>query len=283
MNNKQPAGSRKTLKQSYQKDKVYSFVVTDERNESGCQIVKDAYGIKHLLTGSDKQYPPGKSIRLVVRGFSHSPSAITGSYYLVLSPRIDSKEDSKRSVLAPGGCLVLPKKKKTGFGPSFLKQKYKVGERYQFVVTDAEDNNGRQFVEDIYGIRHILTGTKTKYLVGENVRCTVMLISREQNALTQNYCLFLTMPRVVGQRKTIVKKYLKSPAQWRTEVQGLDKHQSGRAFTCACCGLDFLGRMGYRVELKDICFCKSCASKIFEPKYHPKGPKLIYTPMGNKR
>ena len=262
---------------------MYSFVVTDERNASGCQIVKDDEGIKHLLTGVEKTYSPGKSIKLVVRGFSHSPSAITGSYYLVLSPRIDGKEDSKKSVLTSGGSLVLPKKKKTGFGPSFLKQKYKVGERYQFVVTDAEDNKGRQFVEDIYGIRHVLTGAKTKYLAGENVRCTVMLISREQNALTKNFCLFLTTPRVVGQRKTVVKKYIKSPAQWRAEVQGLDKHPSGRPFTCSCCGLDFPGRMGYRVDLKDVFFCKSCARIIFEPKARGNRPVLIYTPMGNKR
>lgn len=270
------------LKRSYQKGKMYTFVVTNELNAHGCQIVQDPHGVKHLLTGTRKTYPVGKSVRLEVRGYSHSPSDITGSYYLILSPKEQTEKLGKPQP-SSGRNLVPPKKKMTGFGPSFLKKRYKVGERYQFVVTDVEDNKGRQFVEDSYGIKHKLTGTKTRYLPGENVRCTVILISQEQSTVTNNYFLVLSHPRVVGQREIVVRKYVKSPAQWYSEVQGLDKHQSGRPFTCGCCGQDFPGRMGYRVDLKDVYFCKSCARKIFDPKERKTEPVLIYTPMGNKR
>ena len=274
--------SRQQLMKSFQKGKTYAFVVTNEHNAVGCQIVQDPQGVKHLLTGTRKTYPVGKSVRLEVRGYSHSPSDITGSYYLILSPN-EQKVASGKPKPSSGGFLILPKKKKTGFAPSFLKSKYKVGKRYQYVITDVEDSKGHQFVEDSYGIKHKLTGTKTRYLPGENVRCTVILISREQSAITKDYFLVLSHPRVVGQRENVVRKYVKSPAQWYSEVQGLDKHQSGRPFTCGCCGQDFPGRMGYRVDLKDVYFCKSCARKIFEPKERKTEPVLIYTPMGNKR
>ena len=274
--------NRQQLMKSYQKGKMYAFVVTNEHNAVGCQIVQGPQGVKHLLTGTRKTYPVGQSVRLEVCGYSHSPSEITGSYYLILSPKeqIDAPEKSKPS---SGRNLVPPKKKMTGFGPSFLKKRYKVGERYQFVVTEAEDKKGCQFVEDAYGIKHKLTDTKTRYLPGENVRCTVILISQEQSSVTKNYFLVLSHPRVVGQREIVVRKYVKSPAQWHSEVQGLDTHQSGKPFTCGCCGQDFPGRMGYRVDLKDVYFCKSCARKIFDPKERKTEPVLIYTPMGNKR
>lgn len=274
--------SRQQLMKSYQKGKIYAFVVTNEHNAVGRQIVQDSQGIKHLLTGTRKTYPVGQSVRLEVRGYSHCPSDITGSYYLILSPK-EQKIVSEKPKTSPGGYLVLPKKKMTGFGPSFLKNKYKIGERYHFVVSDAEDSKGRQFVEDSFGIKHKLTGTKTRYLPGENVRCTVILISREQSVVTKNYFLVLSNPRVVGQRETVIKRYVKTPAEWHSEVQGLDRHQSGRPFTCSCCGLDFPGRMGYRIDLKDVYFCKSCARKIFEPKQRKTEPVIIYTPMGNKR
>lgn len=273
--------SREELLQSYQKGKMYSFVVTNELNSVGCQIVQDSQGIKHLLTNTEKRYPVGKSIKLVVQGYSHSQSEITGSYYLVLSPPV-KKMVPKKSVPFSGCHLVPPKKKKTGFNSSFLKNTYTVGKRYLFVVTDEKDNKGRQFVEDSFGIKHLITGTASIYEVGTNVRCTVIGISQEQNAITQNYFMTLSMPRVVGQNRTTVK-YIKSPQQWYPEVQGLDKHKSGRPFTCSCCGLDFPGRMGYRVDLKDVYFCKSCARKIFEPRERKKEPVIIYTPMGNKR
>lgn len=41
--------------------------------------------------------------------------------------------------------------------------------------------------------------------------------------------------------------------------------------------------IGYRAEIKDVYFCEYCAKKIFVPKEHKRSPRLIYTPMGNKR
>ncbi len=273
--------SREELLQSYQKDKMYVFVVTAERNAVGCQIVQDLNGIKHLLTGTDKIYPVGKSVKLVVKGYSHNPSEITGSYYLVLSPK-KKDVDSKQKKPYSGKHLVPPKNKKTGFGPKFLKKVYSKGERYLFVVTDVHDEKGRQFVEDSLGIKHILTGASSIYATGDNVRCTVRDFSENQHPLTGNYYLLLSLPRVANQTKA-VPKYVKSPREWYPEVQGLDKHKSGRPFTCSCCGRDFPGRMGYRVDLKDVYFCISCSRKIFEPQERKSSPKLIYTPMGNKR
>ena len=267
--------------QSYQKDKMYVFVVTAERNAVGCQIVQDRNGIKHLLTGTDKTYPEGKSIKLVVKGYSRSPSEITGSYYLVLSPRTKTADSKKREPYS-GKNLVPPKKKNTGFAPKFLRKVYSRGKRYLFVVTDDHDEKGRQFVEDSFGIKHLLTGSSSIYAKGENVRCTVRDFSESQHALTGNYYLLLSLPRVVNRTKA-VPKYVKSPKEWYPEVQGLDKHISGKPFTCSCCGLDFPGRMGYRVDLKDLYFCNSCSRKIFEHKERKASPKLIYTPMGNKR
>ena len=267
--------------QAYQKGKVYSFVVTAERNAKGCQIVQDSQGVKHLVTGAMRTFPVGKTIRLEVRGFSHSPSEITGCYYMILSPKA-KKEISKTKEPFSGKYLAPRKRKMTGFGPKFLRKHYSVGKRYLFVVIDEKDGKGRQFVEDSFGIKHLLTGTVTEYLPGENVRCTVLDIPQQQNTQTGDYFLILSLPRVVNKER-VVRKYIKSPQQWSLEVQGLDKHQSGKPFNCACCGLDFPGRMGYRVDLKDIYFCKSCASKIFVPKERRKEPALIYKPMGNKR
>ena len=275
--------SREELKQSYQKDKMYAFVVTGEQNASGCQIVQDANGLKHLLTGTDKVYPIGKSIKLMVRGYSHSPSKITGSHYLVLSPKIET-DISKKKQPFTGKYLVPRKKKLTGFGPQFLKQKYHVGKRYLFVAIGERDDKGRQLVEDSFGIKHILTSTFTSYLAGENIRCTVRGFSSSLHPQTQNYFMTLYLPRIVNPNgKDAALKYVKSPREWAPEVQGLDKHKSGKSFTCSCCGLDFPGSMGYRVDLKEIYFCNSCSRKIFEPKERRTSPKLIYTPMGNKR
>ena len=267
--------------QSYQIDKMYKFIVTAERNAAGCQIVQDLNGVRHLLTRTDKTYPVGKSVKLVVKGYSHSPSEITGSYYLVLSPKkkvVNPKQIKPYS----GKHLTPPKRKKTGFGPLFLKKVYSKGKRYLFVVTDVRDEKGRQFVEDSLGIKHILTGASSIYATGDNVRCTVRDFSENQHPLTENYYLLLSMPRVVNRTKA-VPKYVKSPKEWYSIVQGLDKHRSGRPFTCSCCGLDFPGGMGYRIDLNDIYFCNSCARKIFEPQVRRTSPKLIYTPMGNKR
>lgn len=275
--------NREQLKESYQQGKMYSFVVTDERNASGCQIVHDADGIKHLLTGTDKVYPPGKSIKLVVRGYSHRPSEITGSHYLVLSPKTETDAPKKKQPFT-GKYLVPRKKKLTIFGPQFLKRNYDVGKRYLFVAIGERDDKGRQLVEDSFGIKHILTSTCTSYVVGENVRCTVRGFSSSPHPQTQNYYMMLYLPRIVNpNRKEAVIKYVKSPRDWAPEVQGLEKHKSGKPFTCSCCGLDFPGSMGYRVDLKDIYFCNSCSRKIFEPKERRTSPKLIYTPMGNKR
>lgn len=276
-----PIATIQRLKQSFQKGKMYVFVVTNESNESGCQIVQDRQGIRHLLTGTRKSFTPGKSIRLEVKGYSHSPSNITGSYYLVLSPPAPKESSSKKEPYS-GKVIKPPKNKLTGFGPKFLKKKYSVGERYLFYVTGDKDNKGRQLLEDSFGIRHILTGTSTEYLPGDNVRCTVQGFSEKVSPSTQNYFMILSHPRAVN-KQHIILKYVKRPELWIKEVQGLDKHQSGKPFTCACCGRDFPGKMGYRVDLKDIYFCKPCARQIFETKPRRTEPSIIYTPMGNKR
>ncbi len=267
--------------QSYQKDKTYSFVVTDAVNPSGCQIVLDTNGVRHLLTGTKRRYSPGKTLRLTVRGYSHTPSIITGCHYLVLSPQSATGNPQKKEPFS-GQYLIPRKKKMDGFDESFLMGEYDIGKRYLFVVVEGNDHQGRQFVEDSFGIKHILSGTKTQYQPGENVRCTVTEISTRQHEATGNYYMTVSYPRTAN-RESPLANYVKSPQQWYHEVQGLDKHRSGVPFTCACCGRDFPGRMGYRVELRDIYFCKSCARQIFEPAGGRKGPVLIYTPMGNKR
>lgn len=275
--------SRSQLMQSYQKGKMYYFVVTEEKNAVGCQIVKDSQGIKHLLTGTDKTYPTGKNVRLEVKGYSHSQSKITGAYYLILSPRTKTVESKKKEPFT-GKFLVPPKRKLNGFGPKFLKKTYSKGKRYLFVITGERDNKGRQFVEDSFGIRHILTSTCSSYEAGSNVRCTVLNFSDCQHPITNNYYMTLTLPRIVNpDGKIAPKKYIRRPELWYAELQGFDRHKSGKPFTCSCCGLDFPGKMGVRVDIKDIYFCNSCARKIFEPRERNTEPKLIYTPMGNKR
>ena len=75
--------------------------------------------------------------------------------------------------------------------------------------------------------------------------------------------------------------YGKTPAQWFHEVDGYGKHLCGNAGVCSCCGREFGPRKGWRVELKDIYFCQSCKSQIYEPS--GRGwLNIIYTPMGGK-
>lgn len=267
--------TRSYLMQHYLKGNVYSFVVTKDLNAVGCQIVQDSQGIRHLLTGTQKNYAIGKSVRLVVRGYSHKPSQITGHHYLVLSP------EKGEASSALGKHVIPPKRKKTNFNRDFLLKTYSIGKRYLFIVTNEWASPGCQFVEDSFGIRHLLNNANTYYLAGDKVRCTVNSIPKQKNVKTGDYYLTLAKPRIANTVRA--HDYIKSPQKWRPEVQGFDRHLSGRPFTCACCGLDFPKRMGYRVEIKDVYFCRSCAAKIFGHNDRRVGPSLIYTPMGNKR
>ena len=189
----------------------------------------------------------------------------------------------KKRVPFTGKHLIPRKKKLTGFGPGFLKDIYVVGERYLFVVASNErDNNGRQIVEDSFGVKHILSKEGTSYEIGTNVRCTVILISSEPNPQTGNYCMYLDKPRVVGDKSQPIH-YVKSPDKWYPEVQGLDKHKCGKPFTCSCCGRHFQANQGVRVDLKEIYFCNSCEKKVYLPQSRGRHAFIISTPMGNKR
>lgn len=179
-----------------------------------------------------------------------------------------------------------PKKKKTtdSIVQAILFDKYEKRERYNFIVTNERDQFGNQILEDDSGRIHLLTGTDNRYQAGEKVRCTVKGFGNKPVGPIQGPYLVLSEPRRVSiERITVSVPYVKSPSRWHSEVQGLGKHKCGKAFKCSCCGRNFPANAGWRVDLKDIYFCNSCARQIYEPEGRGNHRFYISTPMGNKR
>lgn len=279
------AYGRAYLQKKYKKDQAYSFVVTKERNAVGCQIVRDSNGGRHLLTGTREVFPTGKRMRCIVRGYSHHPSEITSSHYLVLNPAPPKKEEEKAVRSRPEPFIELKESTASEFDPKIqasLRKQYKIGERYQFVVTKRRDNAGNQIVQDRSGILHILSGTTSSYAAGDNVKCTVVSHSIAPSPATKNHYLSLSSPRVIRKVEEFVR-YVKSPEKWHAEVQDLGRHKCGKPFKCNCCGRTFPANAGWRVDQKEIYFCNSCARKIYEPTGRGNSRFIISTPMGNKR
>ena len=161
-----------------------------------------------------------------------------------------------------------------------LQSNYEKGKRYAFVVTGRVDNAGHQLVRDSFGDVHTLI-SDSKYSAGDEVKCTVSSFSSTIKETLADCHLVLTSPRIVQQEEPV--HYLKAPSIWSGEVQDLGKHKCGKPFMCSCCGRSFPANAGWRVDLKDIYFCNSCAKKIYEPKGRGNRHFIISTPMGNKR
>lgn len=170
-----------------------------------------------------------------------------------------------------------------------LKNRFKKGERYIFIATDERDAHGYQIMKDEFGRRHLLIGTPTRYECGIKVRCTVIGFGRKHVASITTKYLVLSEPRKVveTERKTTTTTYSLStiPPVVRgfSSVQGLGRHKCGKPFVCSCCGKSFPANAGWRVDLKDIYFCNSCARKIYSEEGRGNRHFIISTPMGNKR
>ena len=147
-----------------------------------------------------------------------------------------------------------------------LQKQYKKGERYTFIASDERDAHGCQIMKDVQGRRHLLTGAMSRYKNGDKVRCKVIGYGKKPvGPITGNY-LVLSEPRRVSELPP-----------------SLGRHKCGKPFTCNCCGKSFPANAGWRVDLRDIYFCNSCAKKVYEDKGRGNRHFIISTPMGNKR
>lgn len=168
-----------------------------------------------------------------------------------------------------------------------LKNRYKKGERYTFIATDERDAYGYQIMKDEFGKRHLLTGTSSRYENGIKVRCTVIGFGKKPVASITTKYLVLSDPRKETERKVqSTPTYSSStPPLVRgfSDVQGLGRHKCGKPFTCSCCGKSFPANAGWRVDLRDVYFCNSCARKVYIAEGRGNGRFIISTPMGNKR
>lgn len=162
---------------------------------------------------------------------------------------------------------------------------YYKGNRYTFTAIGEKDSLGGQILRGEFGGLHLLEKSSTLYEYGDKVRCTVKGFSSfEHGSLNGQYAL-LSEPRKISVESITVKYFgcSKTPSQWAREVQGLGKHKCGKPFRCSCCGQQFPMNAGFRVDLKDIYFCNSCAREIYEPGKRGSSRFFISTPMGNKR
>lgn len=161
---------------------------------------------------------------------------------------------------------------------------YKKGNRYTFVVTDKKDKYGNLILEDFYGYNHVLLDNEVQYSAKEQLVCTVKSIEYESDESLLGIHLILSEPKIDNNTYVPSKKrYDSRPESWTAKVDGYGKHRCGKAFTCNCCGRHFPKLSGWRVELKDLYFCDSCAASIFKPAGRGNHHVYIPTPMGNKR
>ena len=163
--------------------------------------------------------------------------------------------------------------------------KYKKGERYNFIATSERDSLGYQIMKDEAGRRHLLVSTSTRYEEGDKVRCTVRGVGKKPIGTITGHYLVLSEPRLV-RTETISVSYSmidKNLIRGFSDVQGLGRHKCGKPFVCNCCGKSFPANAGWRVDLRDIYFCNSCAKKVYDSPGRGNRHFIISTPMGNKR
>ncbi len=168
------------------------------------------------------------------------------------------------------------------------KMQYQKRERYTFIATDERDAYGNQIMKDESGRKHLLTGTDMRYENGIKVRCTVIGFGKKPVASITTRYMVLSEPRKISERRItpdISNSFSHNPpiVHGFSDVQGLGRHKSGRPFICNCCGKSFPAGAGWRVDLRDIYFCNSCAKRIYVGEGRGNRHFIISTPMGNKR
>ena len=162
----------------------------------------------------------------------------------------------------------------------FLKRMFIKEAEYPFVVTGRFVHNYRLVVDD-YGNPHPIN-LPSAYREGETVICKVMdwVYDRDNSTVY----LRLSQPH----RSSVVpegepSRFLISPEQWHSEVDGLGKHKCGKPFTCNCCGRYYPANKGVRVDGKEIYFCDYCKKHVYMKSGRGWKGAIISTPMGNKR
>lgn len=252
-------------------------------------------------TASNKKYSIGKEItcRIKVEQDRNSTIYLCAIAYDSTSKLyIKNVEEKKQEDIKPHQETPLPipeqiperktkkRKKKTTKPPisQSFRNLYKKGNRYTFVVTNKKDNDGHLILEDYYGYHHVLVDNEVQYSAKDQLVCTVKSIVYEADNSLPDIHLILSEPRI---DKNIYvpskKKYDSRPESWTAKVDGYGKHRCGKPFTCNCCGRHFPKLSGWRVELRDLYFCDSCAASIFKPVGRGNHHVYIPTPMGNKR
>ncbi|MBP5382940.1 MAG: hypothetical protein J6Y45_06260 [Bacteroidales bacterium] len=180
-----------------------------------------------------------------------------------------------------------PEKKKKRQLAQRMNSRYAAGKRYVFTALGRLNDIGMQLLVDQFGDYQPVR-TSVSYDPGDRVSCKVVgIYSKIKPSGEVIVNLRLVEPRRL---KPLLETdsdqpiiYVKRPEQWYREVIDLGKHKCGKPFTCSCCGGHFPAYAGVRVDLKEIYFCNSCASQIYEPKKRGHHRFFISTPMGNKR
>lgn len=183
-----------------------------------------------------------------------------------------------------------PEKKKMNSLLGELKSRYRVGARYAFVVVEKRLSPVWSYVEDQYEWRHPVD-LPARFQEGDEISCIVRgyfaKISDNRKPIVN---LKLNTPRKLPAKISVgnfevqePKQYVCPPEKWAAEVEGLSKHICGKPFTCSCCGQEFNAREGYKIDFREIYFCKDCKREIYPTSGRGWYGKIIPTPMGNKR
>lgn len=178
-----------------------------------------------------------------------------------------------------------------------LRKRYLQGSKHLFTIVARKKTKHafRYTLKDKYGYS-FETVDSVEMPLGAQVTCIIKGYNMNSNGTEHHLKLraveyrlkpVARMPGASAPRTNITgeplrsRSFRKTPQQWFHEVDGYGKHIYGNAGTCSCCGREFGPKKGWRVELKDIYFCQSCKSQIYEPS--GRGwMNIIYTPMGGK-
>lgn len=162
------------------------------------------------------------------------------------------------------------------------------GQRYDFKVVSCREGVLWDYVIkllDKYG-REQETRWHRRFPKGRTLSCKVMgLTLRNKGSMSldlDDLKLYAQEPEEAFDEKNPPMYHGKRPEQWVGEVQGKPKHLYGASFTCSCCHRPFGSKQGYKLDFEDLVFCKYCSKVIFK-KEPQKQPRVIYTPMGNKK